>query len=75
MTLESYSSVLTALAIWREARGESQEARRGVLHVILNRVASNFRGNNPVSGRCFIRAGFRVCGLTRTGLVILECLP
>jgi spore germination cell wall hydrolase CwlJ-like protein len=29
---------LTALCCWREARGESQEGQRGVLHVIRNRA-------------------------------------
>ena len=31
---------LLALCLWREARGESIEARRAVLHVILNRMAA-----------------------------------
>ncbi len=26
-------------------------------------------------GRCFIRAGYRRCGVTKTGLLIFECLP
>lgn len=34
-----YSTFLTALCAWREARGESLEAQRGVIHVILNRSA------------------------------------
>lgn len=39
-TAESYERVLLALTIWREARGEPREAKRGVAHVILNRVRS-----------------------------------
>lgn len=26
-------------------------------------------------GRCFLRAGYRRCGLTKKGLLIFECLP
>ena len=26
-------------------------------------------------GRCFIRAGYRLCGVTKAGLLIFECLP
>jgi len=37
-TLEQFENVLTALAIWREARGESLAARDGVYHVIRNRT-------------------------------------
>jgi N-acetylmuramoyl-L-alanine amidase len=37
MVKETYGKVLAALCLWREARGESREAKRGVLHVILNR--------------------------------------
>ncbi len=36
---ESLSDIaLVALAVWREARGESQDGKRGVAHVIANRV-------------------------------------
>jgi len=38
MTAESYELVLTALCLWREARGEPREAKRGVLWVIRNRA-------------------------------------
>lgn len=47
-TLNSYSSVLAAIAVWREARGQSIEARRGVLHVVLNRVKTGFRGSDLI---------------------------
>jgi spore germination cell wall hydrolase CwlJ-like protein len=49
MTSDNYSGVLTALCLWREARGQSADAKRGVLHVILNRIATKFRGNDLVS--------------------------
>lgn len=38
-TANAYERVLLALCIWREARGESVEAQRGVAWVILNRAA------------------------------------
>lgn len=34
----TYDQFITALAVWREARGECREARRGVYHVIANRM-------------------------------------
>ena len=37
MTLTDYPQVLMALCIWREARGESADAQRGVAWVIRNR--------------------------------------
>lgn len=37
-TAAAYPNFILALAIWREARNESLVARRGVKHVILNRV-------------------------------------
>lgn len=38
-----YGSMLAALCIWRESRGEGLEAKRGVFHVLNNRVkASGF---------------------------------
>ena len=39
-TANLYGTFLTALAAWREARGEILDARRGVIWVILNRAAS-----------------------------------
>lgn len=36
-TAAAYHTVLTALAIWREARGETSPAQRGVMWVIRNR--------------------------------------
>jgi Cell Wall Hydrolase len=39
----SYSEWLAALCIWREARGESTEAKTGVWHTIQNRVADEQR--------------------------------
>jgi spore germination cell wall hydrolase CwlJ-like protein len=41
-------NVLTALCLWREARGEPKEAKRGVLHVIRNRQADGRWPNSPV---------------------------
>lgn len=37
-TLAGYDRFLTALCIWREARGQGDDAKRGVLWVINNRV-------------------------------------
>lgn len=48
-TSEQYPNLLMALCTWREARGEGEAARRGVLHVILNRAAQKFFGSDPVS--------------------------
>jgi N-acetylmuramoyl-L-alanine amidase len=39
-TAESYTSLLMALCIWREARGQSREVKTAVKHVILNRAAN-----------------------------------
>lgn len=36
-------------------------------------AATKIRSSNP--GYCFIRAGWNRCGLTRSGLIILERLP
>ena len=38
MIADSYDRIMLALAIWREARGQSRDAKRGVAHVILNRI-------------------------------------
>lgn len=46
---DSYQPFLTALCLWREARGQSDDARRAVLHVILNRAKAGFRGSDPAS--------------------------
>lgn len=46
-TADTYEPFLKALALWREARGQSDDAKRGVLHVILNRAAAGFRGTTP----------------------------
>jgi len=46
-TADTYEPFLKALALWREARGQSDDAKRGVLHVILNRATSAFRGTTP----------------------------
>jgi cell wall hydrolase len=37
-TLDNYQNVMGALTIWREARGQTIQEQRAVLHVILNRV-------------------------------------
>lgn len=39
-TADAFSNVLFAIAIWREARGQSLAARRGVKHTLLNRAAN-----------------------------------
>lgn len=39
-TAEAYPRVLLALCLYREARGESRDAKIGVKHVILNRLAN-----------------------------------
>lgn len=46
-TADIFEPFLKALCIWREARGQSDDAKRGVLHVILNRAAAGFRGATP----------------------------
>jgi spore germination cell wall hydrolase CwlJ-like protein len=46
---DSYQPFLAALCLWREARGQSDDAKRAVLHVILNRAATGFRGSDPAS--------------------------
>ena len=46
---DSYQPFLTALCLWREARGQSDDAKRAVLHVILNRAKAGFRGSDPAS--------------------------
>jgi len=33
-----YDRIMMAICIWREARGEPEIAKRGVAHVLLNRV-------------------------------------
>ena len=48
-TSDSYSNFVLALCIWREARGQSNEARRGVMNVILNRAGLKFRGHDVIS--------------------------
>ncbi len=35
--------------------------------------AKRIKSTNP--GYCFIKAGWRKCGVTKGGLIILECLP
>lgn len=37
--MNAYEEVLLAIAVWREARGESSSAQAGVMWVILNRAA------------------------------------
>jgi hypothetical protein len=36
---DHYNSIMLALAVWREARGEPRLAKLAVAHVILNRMA------------------------------------
>ena len=38
--LDQYESILLALCMWREARGQSRRAKIAVKHVILNRAAN-----------------------------------
>jgi hypothetical protein len=41
MTLgDAYPPILAAICVWREARGQSQDARRGIWHVLRNRVGN-----------------------------------
>ena len=49
MTADTYQPFLQALCLWRESRGQTNEARRAVLHVILNRAARHFRGSDPAA--------------------------
>ena len=47
---ELADKVFIALTIWREARGETEEAQIGVAHVIMNRVKKpSWWGNDPMS--------------------------
>jgi hypothetical protein len=39
--LENYGRFMAALCIWREARGENLEAKRGVYWTLINRAASH----------------------------------
>ena len=50
----SYDKVICCLTIWREARNQSQQARNGVFHVILNRAAQSPKQGwpNTVHGVC-----------------------
>ncbi len=63
MTAESYGRVITAVCLWREARGCDQEARRAVLHVILNRARAKFRGDSPLA---VILAPYQFSSFNRT---------
>lgn len=57
--------ILEAMAIgWRRWPGE-----RFYTYVDKSKISST----NP--GSCFMHAGWRVCGRTKGGLVVLECLP
>lgn len=49
---------ILALTIWREARGESTEGRRAVLHVILNRARSKWGGAQSIPEVCLARLQF-----------------
>ena len=50
----AYDKIICALTIWREARSESQQARNGVFHVILNRAMASPKEGWPktVHGVC-----------------------
>jgi len=45
----SYGQWITALCLWREARGTSLGAIRAIWHVIANRIASSHFPNDAVS--------------------------
>ena len=49
ITQTNYDKILAALCIWREARGESQQARNGVFHVILNRASQSPKEGWPAT--------------------------
>jgi hypothetical protein len=38
--IDSYPQILAALCTWREGRGQSQEARRGIWWVLQNRIGN-----------------------------------
>lgn len=50
LLLSAYDRILLALAIWREARGESIRAKRLVCHTILNRRDDPKRWPNTTPG-------------------------
>lgn len=45
----AYQSVIAAITIWREARGESFDAQRGVAWVIFNRMRDQRWPDDPVA--------------------------
>ena len=44
-------------------------------YVDPRKVKPTMERSRPVWGWCFYKAGWRYCGMTKTGLHILECLP
>ncbi len=40
MLFDNYDKFLLSVCLWREARGQSDEAKRWIVHVILNRAKS-----------------------------------
>lgn len=48
-TATHYDKVLTAIAVWREARSQSYAAKLAVYHVINNRITRKFRGSDAAS--------------------------
>jgi hypothetical protein len=48
--LTFYAPWLASLFVWREAKSESLEARRGILHVVLNRVNNQHRWPHTLAG-------------------------
>jgi spore germination cell wall hydrolase CwlJ-like protein len=58
-TIEMYADVVfLALMAWREARGESTEARAAVMHVVLTRMANPGWWGRDVPGVLFKRWQF-----------------
>lgn len=45
----SYEQWITALCLWREGRGQTLGALRGIYYVIANRVADHRYPNDPIS--------------------------
>jgi hypothetical protein len=46
--MKTRDAAVLALCLWREARGCGNDARRGVLHVILNRMKAHDRSASDV---------------------------
>ena len=67
----NYDRIICALTIWREARNQSQQARNGVFHVILNRVNQTPKNGWPptVHGVCLQPYQFSSFNLGASGSI------